>query len=185
MWLGTGAVPVPAALPTVVPRPPRVRLRGHVPARPGRLPPPAGADHRPGDPRDAGARPPPGPARRDRRRHRRRGAARPAALAAGSVPAGGVRRAAWRSTETGRQPWLVYGVLRTADGVSPGVSQGEVLTSMTGFTLLYALLAVIEVKLLVKYVKAGPPEPTDADRNPPTKTGGDDGDPDRPMAFAY
>ncbi|MFG2618145.1 cytochrome ubiquinol oxidase subunit I [Streptomyces sp. NPDC048507] len=91
----------------------------------------------------------------------------------------------WIFTETGRQPWLVYGVLRTADGVSPGVSQGEVLTSMIGFTLLYALLAVIEVKLLVKYVKAGPPEPTDADRNPPTKVGGDDGDSGRPMAFAY
>ncbi|MGH4031255.1 cytochrome ubiquinol oxidase subunit I [Actinomycetota bacterium Odt1-20B] len=90
----------------------------------------------------------------------------------------------WIFTESGRQPWVVYGVLRTADGVSPAVSQGEVLTSMTVFTLLYALLAVIEVKLLVKYVKAGPPELTDDDLDPPTKIGGDR-DADKPMAFSY
>lgn len=91
----------------------------------------------------------------------------------------------WIFTETGRQPWAVYGVLRTADSVSPGVSQGEVLTSMIVFTLLYAVLAVIEVRLLVKYVKAGPPELTEADLNPPKKIGGDPSDADRPMAFSY
>ncbi|WP_329400611.1 cytochrome ubiquinol oxidase subunit I [Streptomyces melanogenes] len=91
----------------------------------------------------------------------------------------------WIFTEMGRQPWVVYGVLRTKDAVSPGVSQGEVLTSMIVFTLLYAVLAVIEVRLLVKYVKAGPPELTESDLNPPTKIGGDDRDPDRPMAFSY
>ncbi|MFE9533055.1 cytochrome ubiquinol oxidase subunit I [Streptomyces sp. NPDC006691] len=91
----------------------------------------------------------------------------------------------WIFTEMGRQPWVVYGVLRTKDAVSPNVSQGEVLTSMIVFTLLYAVLAVVEVKLLVKYVKAGPPELTDDDLNPPTKIGGDHRDPDRPMAFSY
>nr|WP_206442306.1 cytochrome ubiquinol oxidase subunit I [Streptomyces boncukensis] len=91
----------------------------------------------------------------------------------------------WIFTETGRQPWVVYGVLPTASAVSPGVSQGEVLTSLIVFTALYAVLAVIEVRLLVKYIKAGPPELTEADLNPPTKIGGDDRDPDRPMAFSY
>ncbi|GAA0619158.1 cytochrome ubiquinol oxidase subunit I [Streptomyces crystallinus] len=91
----------------------------------------------------------------------------------------------WIFTEMGRQPWVVYGVLRTKDAVSPGVSQGEVLTSMIVFTLLYAVLAVIEVRLLAKYVKAGPPELSESDLNPPTKIGGDDRDPDRPMAFSY
>ncbi|GAA4106612.1 cytochrome ubiquinol oxidase subunit I [Streptomyces hundungensis] len=91
----------------------------------------------------------------------------------------------WIFTEMGRQPWVVYGVLRTKDAVSPTVSQGEVLTSMIVFTLLYAVLAVVEVKLLVKYVKAGPPELTEDDLNPPTKIGGDHRDPDRPMAFSY
>ena len=88
----------------------------------------------------------------------------------------------WIFTETGRQPWAVYGLLPTASAVSPSVSQGEVLASLIGFTLLYAILAVIEVKLLAKAVKAGPPELTEADRNPPTKIGGD---PDKPMAFSY
>jgi cytochrome bd ubiquinol oxidase subunit I len=91
----------------------------------------------------------------------------------------------WIFTEMGRQPWSVFGVLTTADSVSPGVSQGEVLTSMTVLTLLYAVLAVIEVKLLVKYVKTGPPELTEADLNPPTKIGGDSRDADKPMAFSY
>lgn len=76
-------------------------------------------------------------------------------------------------------------MLQTRDAVSPGVSQGEVLTSMIGFTLLYAVLAVVEVKLLVKYIKAGPPELTEADLNPPTRIGGDHDDADRPMAFSY
>ncbi|MEU1007043.1 cytochrome ubiquinol oxidase subunit I [Streptomyces sp. NPDC005890] len=91
----------------------------------------------------------------------------------------------WIFTEMGRQPWVVYGVLRTRDAVSPGVSQGEVLTSMAVFTALYAILAVVEVKLLAKYVKAGPPELTEADFNPPTKIGGDTSDADKPMAFSY
>jgi cytochrome d ubiquinol oxidase subunit I len=91
----------------------------------------------------------------------------------------------WIFTETGRQPWVVYGVLRTADAVSPTVSQGEVITSLSVFTLLYGILAVIEVKLLVKTVKAGPSELTEADLNPPTRIGGDQKDADRPMVFSY
>ncbi|WP_405881151.1 cytochrome ubiquinol oxidase subunit I [Streptomyces sp. NBC_01136] len=91
----------------------------------------------------------------------------------------------WIFTETGRQPWVVYGLLRTRDAVSPGVSQGEVLTSLIVFTLIYAILAVIEVKLMLKYVKQGPPELTEADLNPPTKIGGDSHDADKPMAFSY
>ncbi|MCE7081452.1 cytochrome ubiquinol oxidase subunit I [Streptomyces sp. ST2-7A] len=92
----------------------------------------------------------------------------------------------WIFTEMGRQPWVVYGVLPTSAGVSPNVSQGEVILSMSVYTALYAVLAVIEVKLLVKYAKAGPPELTDADRNPPTRIGGHDReDADRPMAFSY
>ncbi|HCA86775.1 MAG TPA: cytochrome ubiquinol oxidase subunit I [Streptomyces sp.] len=92
----------------------------------------------------------------------------------------------WIFTEMGRQPWVVYGVLRTEDAVSPGTTQAEVIISMSVFTLLYAALAVVEVRLLAKYVKAGPPELTDSDLNPPTSIGGhDDADADRPMAFSY
>ncbi|NBE52608.1 cytochrome ubiquinol oxidase subunit I [Streptomyces boluensis] len=91
----------------------------------------------------------------------------------------------WIFTEMGRQPWVVFGVLQTSAAVSPNVSQGEVITSLAVYTLLYAVLAVIEIKLIIKYVKAGPPELTEADLNPPTKIGGDDRDADRPMAFSY
>ncbi|MBV2354792.1 cytochrome ubiquinol oxidase subunit I [Streptomyces sp. J2-1] len=91
----------------------------------------------------------------------------------------------WIFTETGRQPWVVYGVLRTRDAVSPTVSQTEVLTSLLVFTALYAVLAVVEVRLLLKYVKAGPPELTEADLAPPTRIGGDSADADKPMAFSY
>ncbi|NKI42318.1 cytochrome ubiquinol oxidase subunit I [Streptomyces physcomitrii] len=97
----------------------------------------------------------------------------------------------WIFTEMGRQPWVVYGLFQTRDAVSPGVSQGEVILSMTVFTLLYAVLAVIEVRLLIKYVKAGPPELTEDDLHPPTRIGGGHGDgdgdaqQDRPMAFSY
>ncbi|MFF7967208.1 cytochrome ubiquinol oxidase subunit I [Streptomyces sp. NPDC007903] len=91
----------------------------------------------------------------------------------------------WIFTEMGRQPWVVYGLFQTRQAVSPGVSQTEVAISMAVFTALYAILAVIEVRLLVKYAKAGPPELTEADLNPPTKIGGDHHDADRPMAFSY
>jgi cytochrome d ubiquinol oxidase subunit I len=81
----------------------------------------------------------------------------------------------WIFTEMGRQPWAVYGVLRTDASVSPGVPAGQLLTSLIVLTLLYLALAVIEVRLLTKYAKAGPPELPSA---------GDDAT-DRPLAFAY
>lgn len=60
----------------------------------------------------------------------------------------------WIMTEMGRQPWLVYGQLKTADGVSAN-SAGEVLASLIVFTVLYGVLAVIEGGLMLKYIKAG------------------------------
>jgi cytochrome d ubiquinol oxidase subunit I len=62
----------------------------------------------------------------------------------------------WILTETGRQPWAVFGVLKTADAVSPTVTVGLVLTSLIVFTLLYGGLMVADVYLLVKFAKAGP-----------------------------
>ena len=64
----------------------------------------------------------------------------------------------WIFTEMGRQPWLVAGVMPTASGVSPGVSQLEVWISMIGYTLLYGALAVVELKLMAKYAAAGLPD---------------------------
>jgi cytochrome d ubiquinol oxidase subunit I len=62
----------------------------------------------------------------------------------------------WLLTEVGRQPWVVYGLLKTADAVSPNVSAGMVLTSLVVFTVIYGILIVIDVYLLMKSVKSGP-----------------------------
>ncbi len=64
----------------------------------------------------------------------------------------------WIFTEMGRQPWVVYSQMLTSDGVSPLVGPGLVLTSMVVLTLLYLALAVVEVGLIVRYAKAGPPD---------------------------
>jgi cytochrome d ubiquinol oxidase subunit I len=62
----------------------------------------------------------------------------------------------WLLTELGRQPWVVYGLLKTADAVSPNVSAGMVLTSLLVFTVLYGILIVVDVYMLVKFAKTGP-----------------------------
>ncbi|WP_130014167.1 cytochrome ubiquinol oxidase subunit I [Serinicoccus sediminis] len=73
----------------------------------------------------------------------------------------------WVFTEMGRQPWLVMGLMTTQTGVSPGTTAGEVLTSMTVFTLLYGALAVVEVGLLLRYGRAGAEQvPEDASYDP-------------------
>ncbi|MEV4482057.1 cytochrome ubiquinol oxidase subunit I [Micromonospora coxensis] len=86
----------------------------------------------------------------------------------------------WIFTEMGRQPWIVFGEMLTRDGVSRSVSLTEVLTSFTAFTLIYAALAVIEFKLLVRYAKAGVPDLT-----PEPEPDDTDDDAERPLAFAY
>jgi len=66
--------------------------------------------------------------------------------------------AGWILTEMGRQPWLVYGLMKTADAVSPNLTPGMVLTTVIGFTLIYGVLMVADIYLLVKFAKAGPVE---------------------------
>ncbi|MFY1631880.1 cytochrome ubiquinol oxidase subunit I [Solwaraspora sp. WMMB335] len=87
----------------------------------------------------------------------------------------------WIFTEMGRQPWIVFGEMLTRDGVSRTVSLPEVLTSFTTFTLIYATLAVIEVKLLIRYARNGLPD-TDPTPAPDDR---DDTDLDRPLAATY
>jgi cytochrome d ubiquinol oxidase subunit I len=70
--------------------------------------------------------------------------------------------AGWIFTEMGRQPWVVYGLLRTASGVSPTVGTLMVVTTLAGFTLLYGALAVVDGYLMVRIAGDGlqeaPPE---------------------------
>ncbi len=65
--------------------------------------------------------------------------------------------AGWLTAELGRQPWLVYGLLRTADGGSPTVHGGTTLFTTLGFAGLYFLLGVLFLGLVAKDVTAGPP----------------------------
>ena len=85
----------------------------------------------------------------------------------------------WIFTEAGRQPWAVFGLIRTSDGVSAVVSAGSVLFTMIVFTLLYGVLAFIEVGLTLKVIKNGPQ--TELDYEDP-KLGGSD---TKPLVMAY
>ena len=117
----------------------------------------------------------------------------------------GANAAGWIFTEMGRQPFVVApnpdlnGIdqvfMFTAAAVSPGVSAGELLTSLVVLTAVYALLLVVEVRLLVKYIRGGivsampelahAPEDENEDATP-GKGGPDAGKPaDDVLAFAY
>ncbi|WP_027124988.1 cytochrome ubiquinol oxidase subunit I [Gelidibacter mesophilus] len=64
--------------------------------------------------------------------------------------------AGWYTAELGRQPWLVYNLLRTADGISPTVSSGNTLFTLLGFIGLYALLGLLFIMLAAKIIHKGP-----------------------------
>ncbi len=85
----------------------------------------------------------------------------------------------WIFTEMGRQPWAVFGLMTTTSAVSPGVSVGEALISVVALTLVYAVLAVVEVGLMLKYIRAGAEPFTE----PPTPTLGQQSD--EQLTFAY
>ncbi|HUW88144.1 MAG TPA: cytochrome ubiquinol oxidase subunit I [Candidatus Paceibacterota bacterium] len=85
----------------------------------------------------------------------------------------------WIFTETARQPWAVFGLIKTADGVSTVVSAGSVLFTMIAFTLLYGVLAVIEVGLIFKTIQIGPRAEVDHDIS---TIGGSD---ERPLVMSY
>ncbi|WP_378145773.1 cytochrome ubiquinol oxidase subunit I [Cnuibacter sp. UC19_7] len=69
----------------------------------------------------------------------------------------------WVFTEMGRQPWIVFSLLKTEDAVSPGVTGLDVLISLVAFTLIYGTLAVVEFRLIVRAIRKGPPEPPEKD----------------------
>jgi cytochrome d ubiquinol oxidase subunit I len=83
----------------------------------------------------------------------------------------------WIFTEMGRQPWAVFGVLRTTDGVSPSVTPTMAWISLIVLTLLYGALAVVDGVLMVRYAQAGPPPPLDPASEEDTEP--------RPLAVAY
>ena len=69
-------------------------------------------------------------------------------------------QAGWIVTEVGRQPWIVYGLMRTRDAVSP-IAASQVSTSLVAFTLVYSLLGVAAFFLITRFARQGP-EPAPA-----------------------
>ena len=64
--------------------------------------------------------------------------------------------AGWTVAEVGRQPWIVYGLLRTQDAASPNVVSGEVVFTLIGFAGMYALLGLLFVLLTLRVIGRGP-----------------------------
>jgi len=62
----------------------------------------------------------------------------------------------WMTAELGRQPWLIYGLLRTADGASPQVHSGTVLFTLIGFGGIYFVLGVLYLFLVGREIVHGP-----------------------------
>lgn len=69
----------------------------------------------------------------------------------------------WMSSELGRQPWVVYGLMRTVRGVSPMVGGGTVAFSILGFVGLYLVVGLLFLYLVAKQLGAGPDNPSALD----------------------
>jgi cytochrome d ubiquinol oxidase subunit I len=79
--------------------------------------------------------------------------------------------AGWIFTEMGRQPWVVYGLLKTNDARSPLVSSGDIILSLVGYTVIYGILLIVGGRLFLKEIAHGPePEPAE---QPQAPSGGD------------
>src|SRR5262249_52568302 len=64
--------------------------------------------------------------------------------------------AGWLTAELGRQPWVIYGLMRTASGASANVSAGSGLFSLLGFMGMYLLLGLLFLFLIAKQINLGP-----------------------------
>ena len=74
-----------------------------------------------------------------------------------AIPVGFVAvTAGWVTTEVGRQPWVVYGFLRTADAVTPNLTAGNVMTSLALYVIVYAVVFGAGLYFLFQLVRAGP-----------------------------
>ena len=81
----------------------------------------------------------------------------------------------WYTAEVGRQPWVVYGLLRTRDAVTPSLTVGDVLLSLAGYVLVYAVLGGFGTFYIYKLLREGPAGEAEAIPNATAS---------RPLAFA-
>jgi cytochrome d ubiquinol oxidase subunit I len=69
--------------------------------------------------------------------------------------------AGWVTTETGRQPWTVYGLLRTADSVTPSLTGSDVILSLLGYMAVYLLIFPVGLFMMMRIVRMGPAQTID------------------------
>jgi cytochrome bd ubiquinol oxidase subunit I len=74
--------------------------------------------------------------------------------------------AGWFTAELGRQPWVIYGLMRTATGVSPRVSAGNAWFTLIGFMGMYAVLAILWLFLIYREIEKGPEPGRELDDEP-------------------
>jgi len=74
--------------------------------------------------------------------------------------------AGWITAEVGRQPWLIYGLMRTSEGVSRQVSAGNALFTLIGFAGMYTVLSILFLFLIRREIEHGPDSQPDRDRQP-------------------
>jgi cytochrome d ubiquinol oxidase subunit I len=65
----------------------------------------------------------------------------------------------WMTAELGRQPWVVYGLMRTSVASSPQVPAGDVVFSTLGFMGLYLVVGIVYLYLMAREIGHGPKEP--------------------------
>jgi cytochrome d ubiquinol oxidase subunit I len=64
--------------------------------------------------------------------------------------------AGWTTTEVGRQPWTIYGLMRTADSVSPSLTGANVLLSLTLYVIVYLIIFPVGISVMLRFVRSGP-----------------------------
>jgi cytochrome d ubiquinol oxidase subunit I len=64
--------------------------------------------------------------------------------------------AGWMTAELGRQPWLIYGLMRTSEGSSAAVSAGNTMFTLLGFMGMYTLLGILFLFLTRREIEIGP-----------------------------
>jgi len=71
--------------------------------------------------------------------------------------------AGWTTTEVGRQPWTVYGLMRTADSVPPSLTGGDVLVSLLGYMAVYLIIFPAGIMVMLRMIRKGPVAGPEAD----------------------
>ncbi len=93
--------------------------------------------------------------------------------------------AGWMLTESGRQPWIVQGLMKVEDGVSESVSSTEIWISLIFFIGLYGLLAAVDGMLMLRFGRTALGEEDEADHAPPGDGGSPDSDEEPVPALTY